>query len=172
MRRKLRFSYQSFVRGPSLIGLVVGVSQNVLPLRILFLLLEQIRGCFVLLFLFPLFTIVNSLCFSCFSFFNNILFLLIKKKKKKIPGFSKGISQSEHLHWELYSFVDIKWQLFDQLEFRLPLVERSSYLLIITTESHLGVLVRTCTLLKGATWDFSGTVLNMLAILSPIKLKN
>ena len=89
-----------------------------------------------------------------------------------IPGFSKGISQSEHLHWELYSFVDIKWQLFDQLEFRLPLAERSSYLLIITTESHLGVLVRTCILLKGATWDFSGTVLNMLAILSPIKLKN
>ena len=89
-----------------------------------------------------------------------------------IIGFFKGISQSEYLHWELYSFVDIKWQLFDQLEFRLPLAERSSYLLIITTESHLGVLVRTCTLLKGATWDFSGTVLNMLAILSPIKLKN
>ena len=78
-----------------------------------------------------------------------------------IPVFSKGISQSEHLHWELYSFIDIKWQLFDQLEFRLPLAERSSYLLIITTESHLGVLVRTCILLKGATWDFS-----------PIKLKN
>ena len=31
-------------------------------------------------FFFPLFTTVNSLCFSCFSFINNILFLLIKKK--------------------------------------------------------------------------------------------
>ena len=89
-----------------------------------------------------------------------------------ILGFPKGISQSEHLHWELYFFVDIKWQLFDQLEFRLPPAERSSYLLIITTESHLGVLIRTCTLLNGATWDFFGTILNMLAILSPIKLKN
>ena len=34
----------------------------------------------MLLFLFPLFTIVNSLCFSCFSFINNIFFLLIQKK--------------------------------------------------------------------------------------------
>ena len=81
MRRKLWFSYYSFARGPSLIGLVVGVSRIVLPLRILFLLLGLIRGCFVWLFLLPLFTTVNSLCFYCFSFINNILFLLIQKKK-------------------------------------------------------------------------------------------
>ena len=48
MRRKLWFSYQSFVNGPSLIGLVVGVSQIALPLWIFFRLLEQIRGCFYL----------------------------------------------------------------------------------------------------------------------------
>ena len=34
-------------------------------------------------FFFPLFTTMNSLCFSCFSFINNILFLLIKKEKRK-----------------------------------------------------------------------------------------
>ena len=42
---------------------------------------------------------------------------------------------------------------------------------MITTESHLGVLVRNSTLMKGAAWHFSRTILNMLAILSPIKLK-
>ena len=52
---------------------------------------------------------------------------------------------SEHFHGELNSFIYMKWWLFDQLEFRLPLAERSSYLLMITTESHLGVLVRTST---------------------------
>lgn len=76
---------------------------------------------------------------------------------------------SEHFCGELYSFVDINWWLFDQLRF--PLAE-SSYLLMITTESHLGVLIRTSTLLKGATVNFAGIVLNMLVILSPIKLKN
>ena len=34
-------------------------------------------------FFFPLFTTVNILCFFCYSFINNILFLLIQKKKKK-----------------------------------------------------------------------------------------
>ena len=75
----------------------------------------------------------------------------------------------EHFRGELYPFVDINWWLFDQLRF--PLAE-SSYLLMITTESHLGVLIRTSTLLKGAVVDFAGIILNMLVILSPIKLKN
>ena len=35
------------------------------------------------LLLFPLFTTVNCLYFSCLSFINNILFLLIKKKKER-----------------------------------------------------------------------------------------
>ena len=38
-------------------------------------------------FLFPyffLFTTVNSLYFSCYSFINNIFFLLIKKKKDNL----------------------------------------------------------------------------------------
>nr|POF24533.1 hypothetical protein CFP56_77739 [Quercus suber] len=42
----------------------------------------------------------------------------------------------------------------------------------LLSESHLGVLIRTSTLWKGATMDFAGIVLNMLVILSPIKLKN
>ena len=87
-------------------------------------------------------------------------------------GSLKGLTKFENSHGELYSFVHKKWWLFDQLEFRLPLAERSSYLLMITTESHLGVLIRNSTLMKGAAWHFSGTALKMLAILSPIKLKN
>ena len=86
-------------------------------------------------------------------------------------GSLKGLTKFENSHGELYSFVHKKWWLYDQLEFRLPLAE-SSYLLMITTESHLGVLVRNSTLMKGAVWHFSGTALNMLAILSHIKLKN
>ena len=58
-------------------------------------------------------------------------------------GSLKGLTKFENSHGELYSFVHKKWWLFDQLEFRLPLAERSSYLLMITIESHLGVLVRT-----------------------------
>ena len=82
MREKLWFSYQSFASGPSLIGLVVGVFRIVLPFWIFFHLLEQIRGCFCLFVSsFPLFTTVNSLCFSCYSFINNISSYLSKEKK-------------------------------------------------------------------------------------------
>ena len=67
----------------SLIGLVVGVSWIALPFWIFFCLLEQIRSCFCLFVpFFLLFTTVNSLYFSCFSLINNIIFLLIKKKKR------------------------------------------------------------------------------------------
>lgn len=52
----------------------------------------------------------------------------------------------EHFHGGLYSSIVIKW-LFRTW---LPHAERSFYLLMITTESDLGLLFRT-TLLKGAT---------------------
>ena len=68
-------------------------------------------------------------------------------------GSLKGLTKFENSHGELYSFVHKKWWLFDQLEFRLPLAERSSYLLMITTESHLGVY---STLMKGVAWHFLG----------------
>lgn len=46
---------------------------------------------------------------------------------------------SEHFNGGLYSFVLCSG--FDLLEFRLPHAERSFYLLTITIESNLGVLV-------------------------------
>ena len=80
---ELWFSYQSFARGPSLIGLDVGVSRIVLPLRILFLLLEQIRGCFILLFLFSI-VHCRELFVFLLLFFLLIIFSSYLNKNKKI----------------------------------------------------------------------------------------
>ena len=41
-------------------------------------------------FFFPLFTTVNFVYFSCYSFINNILFLLIKKNVLMKSGFAYG----------------------------------------------------------------------------------
>ena len=52
------------------------------PFGFSFIYQNRLGAASVFLFLFfPLFTTMNSLCFSYFSFINNILFLLIKKQK-------------------------------------------------------------------------------------------
>ena len=101
MRGKLWFNYQIYANGPSLIGLGVGVSRIVLSLWIFFRLLEQLCSCLCLFVsLFFLFTTVNSLYFSCYSFINNIFFLLIKKKKLFRLGFHQ-VKLQRNIHYIL-----------------------------------------------------------------------